>query len=118
MHCIASSPSDQSINPRPNVKRTVTQNPTPHINKTNAQTGHFKLLVILAAGIFLFHEDANWVRLLGMGCAFAGIVTYTTLKQNMASGWEKPKLTPDGGPLPTMSKQGLLEAVASPKGAL
>lgn len=73
----------------------------------------------MAAGIFLFHEDANAVRLLGMACAFAGIVGYTTLKQTMASGWEKPKLTPDGGPLPTLSKQGLLEAVASPaKGAL
>lgn len=53
--------------------------------------GHFKLLVILAAGIFFFREDANYVRLGGMVLAFAGIVMYTTFKQNMASGWEKPK---------------------------
>lgn len=51
--------------------------------------GHFKLLVILAAGIFIFKEDANELRLAGMLLAFAGIVMYTTLKQGMASGWEK-----------------------------
>jgi hypothetical protein len=85
---------------------------------THPTTGHFKLLVILTAGIFLFHEDANWVRLSGMGLAFAGIVSYSTLKQNMASGWEKPKLTPDGGPLPVASKAGLLAATSpTPKGA-
>ncbi len=80
--------------------------------------GHFKLLVILAAGIFLFHEDANWVRLAGMGLAFAGIVAYTTLKQGMHSGWERPKVTPDGGPLPVTSKLGLLAATATPRGAM
>lgn len=51
--------------------------------------GHFKLLVILTAGIFLFNEDTNSVRLLGMCLAFIGIVAYTTLKQSTASGWEK-----------------------------
>jgi hypothetical protein len=53
--------------------------------------GHFKLLVILTAGILLFKEDTNGVRLAGMGVAFSGIVAYTTLKQSMASGWEKTK---------------------------
>lgn len=51
--------------------------------------GHFKLLVILSAGIFCFHEDTNATRLLGMALAFGGIVMYTTMKQNTASGWEK-----------------------------
>ena len=37
------------------------------------------------------------MRLGGMFLAFAGIVMYTTLKQNMASGWEKPKLQPVAG---------------------
>jgi hypothetical protein len=50
--------------------------------------GHFKLLVILSCGILLFGEDTNPLRLLGMGLAFGGIVAYTTLKQNIASGWE------------------------------
>lgn len=64
--------------------------------------GHFKLLVILASGIFLFKEDSNLVRLSGMLLAFAGIVMYTTLKQNMASGWEKAKLGPVTSPLPSV----------------
>jgi len=51
--------------------------------------GHFKLLVILAAGILIFEEDANGLRLAGMLLAFAGVVMYTTLKQGMASGFEK-----------------------------
>ena len=51
--------------------------------------GHFKLLLILTAGIVFFHEDTNRIRLMGMALAFFGIVTYTTLKQNAASGWEK-----------------------------
>ena len=59
--------------------------------------GHFKLLVILAAGILLFHEDANYLRLGGMFLAFAGVVMYTTLKQGIASGWEKPKPHPVAG---------------------
>ena len=46
--------------------------------------------------------------------ALTGVVTYTILKQNMASGWGKP----NGGPLPTMSKQRLLEAIALPKEAV
>lgn len=92
--------------------------PPPHLH-VHTQTGHFKLLVILTAGIFIFHEDANWVRLSGMALAFAGIVSYTTLKQNMASGWEKAKQTPDGGPLPATSKSGLLMVTAEPaKGAM
>merc|ERR1712227_61940 len=37
--------------------------------------GHFKLLVILAAGIFAFGEDTNSTRLCGMALAFAGIVS-------------------------------------------
>lgn len=48
--------------------------------------GHFKLLVILAAGILVFHEDANYLRLGGMFLAFAGVVIYTTLKQGIARG--------------------------------
>jgi hypothetical protein len=53
--------------------------------------GHFKLLVILAAGIFMFDEDTNGLNrtTAGMLFAFAGIVMYTTLKQGTASGWEK-----------------------------
>ncbi|CAM9626862.1 unnamed protein product, partial [Choristocarpus tenellus] len=50
--------------------------------------GHFKLLVILAAGICAFGESANLRRLMGMAIAMGGIVTYTTLKQGMSSGWE------------------------------
>ena len=65
--------------------------------------GHFKLLVILAAGIFLFREDANYTRLAGMLLAFAGIVSYTSFKQNMASGWEKAKVAADL-PLPATNK--------------
>ena len=78
--------------------------------------GHFKLLVILAAGIFLFKEDANGLRLAGMLLAFFGVVMYTTLKQNLASGWEKSSsgsggakaaVSGAGGPLPLLSPGGM-----------
>jgi hypothetical protein len=49
--------------------------------------GHFKLLLILTCGIFLFGEDTNPLRLLGMALAFGGIVAYTTLKQSLANEW-------------------------------
>lgn len=71
--------------------------------------GHFKLLVILTAGIFLFREDVNPLRLAGMLLAFVGVVMYTTLMQNMPSGWEKTdaqsatkSLTEDALPLLTI----------------
>lgn len=81
--------------------------------------GHFKLLVILAAGIFLFREDANYVRLAGMLLAFAGIVSYTSLKQNMSSGWEKakvekPKMVSE---LPTTNKDALEMSSSRQKGS-
>ena len=61
-----------------------------HTNPVSYQVlGHFKLLVILAAGILIFEEDANGLRLSGMLLAFVGVVTYTTLKQGTNSGWEK-----------------------------
>lgn len=49
--------------------------------------GHFKLLVILTAGIVFLGEDSNPWRLLGMALAFAGIVAYTTIKQKTADEW-------------------------------
>mmetsp|Transcript_6253 Transcript_6253/g.24369 ORF Transcript_6253/g.24369 Transcript_6253/m.24369 type:complete len:330 (-) Transcript_6253:57-1046(-) len=51
--------------------------------------GHFKLVIILTAGVVWFNEEANSQRLLGMILALLGIILYTTLKQNMPSGWEK-----------------------------
>ena len=69
--------------------------------------GHFKLLVILAAGIFVFGEDTNSTRLCGMALAFAGIVSYTTLKQNSKSGWEKtPTKSPKIHPVTSVSGAG------------
>ena len=53
--------------------------------------GHFKLVVILSAGVLVFKEHASGERILGMLLALGGIITYTTLKQRLPSGWEKRK---------------------------
>ena len=68
--------------------------------------GHFKLLIILAAGIFIFGEDSNSTRLCGMALAFSGIVSYTTLKQNLKSGWEKSSPHGKSSPNATISTAG------------
>lgn len=55
---------------------------------TQQVLGHFKLVVILAAGITMFKEEAEAMRLLGMALALAGIIGYTSLKRGLGSGWE------------------------------
>jgi solute carrier family 35 protein E3 len=59
-----------------------------HTNPVTYQVlGHFKLVIILVSGVLLFGEDSNVVRLVGMACAFCGILAYTEIKQR---GAKKP----------------------------
>jgi solute carrier family 35 protein E3 len=54
--------------------------------------GHFKLVVVLLGGIFLFGGDTNPKRLLGMLVTFIGVVVYGHLKMNQtqtAENWDK-----------------------------
>lgn len=50
--------------------------------------GNFKLVMILTAGVLVFEEEAEPLRLLGTAFALASIVGYTTLKQGLGSDWE------------------------------
>lgn len=50
--------------------------------------GHFKLVVILTAGVTVFGESASPWRLAGMALALSGIVGYTALKRGLGDGWE------------------------------
>jgi solute carrier family 35 protein E3 len=42
--------------------------------------GHLKTVAIVAAGVFLFGDEMSGRKLLGLGCAMAGIVGYTHFK--------------------------------------
>lgn len=71
------------------IARWVFTTDPPQIRLIPQVLGHFKLVVILAAGVTMFGEHAEPLRLLGMAVALAGIVGYTTLKQSLGSGWER-----------------------------
>jgi len=50
--------------------------------------GHFKLCVVLFTGWMLFQEEMGGVKLFGTLLTFAGVVTYSTLQQNLDNGWD------------------------------
>jgi len=54
--------------------------------------GHFKLCVVLFTGWMLFAEEMGGVKLFGTLLTFVGVVTYSTLQQNLDNGWDKPKV--------------------------
>ena len=61
--------------------------------------GHFKLVVVLLGGIFIFGGDTNSKRLMGMFITFVGVVIYGHLKMNMTQtkeNWDQAKVKPQG----------------------
>ena len=71
------------------------------IGKTSPITynvlGHFKLCVVTIGGTFLFNEDTNSRKVMGVTIALVGITMYTYWKLQTSNAWDKraiKKVTP------------------------
>jgi len=69
-----------------------------HTNPVSYQVlGHFKLVLILIAGVVMFGEDSNVIRLTGMVMAFCGILGYSEIKRKINVSNQAPSRQQDRG---------------------